>query len=298
MNILYLLTLIHCVNSAKCPPKKFKCDIVRCIDKDLKCNGIYNCLDKTDEKKCKNKCLHTFNQFACDNNKKCINRSKVCDNNYDCLDKTDEDNCQPISTKTTTSSFSLTSTTLTTKTVSSTYLTTLSSTTVSSITLSTLSSKTISSTTLSTSTTQTVSSATLTNISSNNSATFSTTISNTEIIIPSTTSTSKLINISKNETIPYDDHNDNINIHQTLGNKKDDSSYLIYIFISFLVILIVIFSIKKKCNKNQEQIEINNLNTKDLYTNNYTNNTFNNEYLEPVPLNLNYEQIPEYAEVI
>ena len=59
-----------------------------------------------------------------------------------------------------------------------------------------------------------------------------------------------------------------------------------------------IFNKKKKFNKNSEKTEINN---KDLYINSMysaSNNVANNEYLEPVPINLNYDEIPEYAEII
>ena len=31
----------------------FKCDTTRCLDSSVKCDGIFNCIDKTDEADCR-----------------------------------------------------------------------------------------------------------------------------------------------------------------------------------------------------------------------------------------------------
>lgn len=69
----------------------FQCEIdLFCISLRFRCDGIYDCYDKTDEENCDN---HVIEKFKCDNDSKIISFTLVCDEIYDCQDKTDEINC-------------------------------------------------------------------------------------------------------------------------------------------------------------------------------------------------------------
>ncbi|KAL0116518.1 hypothetical protein PUN28_009883 [Cardiocondyla obscurior] len=82
--------------SVICPIYAFRCNYGACIDNDLTCNGISNCVDNSDEilpecvrnvTKPSNGCKN--DEFKC-NNRECISNIEVCDGVIHCRDNSDE----------------------------------------------------------------------------------------------------------------------------------------------------------------------------------------------------------------
>lgn len=73
----------------QCPPGTFKCDNDKCLGLKLRCNGINECGDYSDEYNCT---CDTETEFMC-NDRACIQKSFVCDRDKDCSDHSDEINC-------------------------------------------------------------------------------------------------------------------------------------------------------------------------------------------------------------
>uniref|UniRef100_A0A3B4ZLW9 Low-density lipoprotein receptor class A domain-containing protein 3 n=1 Tax=Stegastes partitus TaxID=144197 RepID=A0A3B4ZLW9_9TELE len=75
-------------------PGNFMCGDGKCVPGGWQCNGLPDCLDKSDEKGCpkvKSKCAPTF--FACANGVHCIIGRFRCNGFSDCPDGSDEENC-------------------------------------------------------------------------------------------------------------------------------------------------------------------------------------------------------------
>ena len=82
-----------------CEPNEFRCQNKKCILKIWRCDGDYDCDDKSDEQDCDR--LNEINgndmgtpcsnyQFYCQRDNKCIPRSYHCDTHRDCSDGSDE----------------------------------------------------------------------------------------------------------------------------------------------------------------------------------------------------------------
>nr|AZN28756.1 vitellogenin receptor [Colaphellus bowringi] len=79
--------------SNDCPSHKFPCRNGKCIDSKLRCDGINNCLDGSDEMDCELYLCKEPRFFRC-KNKRCISKHFVCDEENDCEDFSDEENCE------------------------------------------------------------------------------------------------------------------------------------------------------------------------------------------------------------
>lgn len=63
----------------------------QCYYKNWKCDGKYDCYDKSDEFNCSKTC--DYNQYKCASNGNCISYDLVCNNQTDCSNGEDEFNC-------------------------------------------------------------------------------------------------------------------------------------------------------------------------------------------------------------
>uniref|UniRef100_A0A3P8TS06 Low density lipoprotein receptor-related protein 2b n=1 Tax=Amphiprion percula TaxID=161767 RepID=A0A3P8TS06_AMPPE len=75
-----------------CGASSFECDEGRCRPNSYRCDGIVDCIDKTDEANCTDTATCSPYAFTC-NNKRCIYSSWRCDGMDDCGDGSDEVNC-------------------------------------------------------------------------------------------------------------------------------------------------------------------------------------------------------------
>uniref|UniRef100_A0A8C6P698 Low density lipoprotein receptor-related protein 2b n=1 Tax=Nothobranchius furzeri TaxID=105023 RepID=A0A8C6P698_NOTFU len=88
-----------CIKDESVPPPdnncgdySFECDEGRCRPNSFRCDGIIDCVDRTDETNCTNTATCSPLAFTC-NNKHCIYSSWRCDGLDDCGDGSDEVNC-------------------------------------------------------------------------------------------------------------------------------------------------------------------------------------------------------------
>ena len=71
-----------------CSESEFRCGDGRCIRGSLRCNGEFNCDDRSDEINCNTTCSER--EFQCISPKFCINAEWRCDGDVDCADGSDE----------------------------------------------------------------------------------------------------------------------------------------------------------------------------------------------------------------
>lgn len=84
-------------NNMTCVPRSicdYRCKSGDCIEASKKCNGVFDCKDKSDEDKemCKKQNLCYVDEFRCDSGQ-CIPYKQRCDKNFNCKDKSDEKDC-------------------------------------------------------------------------------------------------------------------------------------------------------------------------------------------------------------
>ncbi|XP_003242462.1 low-density lipoprotein receptor-related protein 1 isoform X1 [Acyrthosiphon pisum] len=77
-----------CVDTSPCSKNEFECGNRMCVSDKAKCNGIYDCLDQTDEKDCP---CDLDTHFRC--GIQCLLKTKMCDGVSDCWNGHDELNC-------------------------------------------------------------------------------------------------------------------------------------------------------------------------------------------------------------
>lgn len=78
---------------------QFECKSGQCIPSDSKCDGTFDCEDRSDE--IKETCLNIQcpgYTFKCDYGA-CVNGYDRCDGVKQCVDNSDEDNCETTTTK-------------------------------------------------------------------------------------------------------------------------------------------------------------------------------------------------------
>jgi hypothetical protein len=85
----------HNCTYPECSASQFKCDNLRCIQGNLKCNGRNDCFDNSDEKDsvCKNLTASCQPGFYKCSNGRCISLDLVCNGQNDCTDNSDEYGC-------------------------------------------------------------------------------------------------------------------------------------------------------------------------------------------------------------
>ncbi|XP_063425938.1 sortilin-related receptor-like isoform X3 [Mytilus trossulus] len=103
------------------PFTEFRCDLnswsgTFCLPISLRCNGKYECMDRSDEYGCNARVREISHcgreEFRCDNDK-CYPDSWRCDGIMDCYDNTDEQKCQGTRRKTVATTPTTTTTTTT-----------------------------------------------------------------------------------------------------------------------------------------------------------------------------------------
>lgn len=79
-----------------CSSDQFQCKDNRCINKQWRCDGDYDCDDKSDEFLCG---THLYNNKSCLDTeckhfRQCILQNSTCDRTVDCFDGSDELDCK------------------------------------------------------------------------------------------------------------------------------------------------------------------------------------------------------------
>eukprot|EP00095_Tigriopus_kingsejongensis_P003283 maker-scaffold781_size98004-snap-gene-0.18 protein:Tk03283 transcript:maker-scaffold781_size98004-snap-gene-0.18-mRNA-1 annotation:"basement membrane-specific heparan sulfate proteoglycan core" len=83
------------IPEAQCSRTDFICEDLACINFALRCDGKFDCEDRSDEYQCPPSC-DPNTQFTC-NNGRCIGQDLRCDGTPQCQDSTDEIGCGAIS---------------------------------------------------------------------------------------------------------------------------------------------------------------------------------------------------------
>ena len=75
-----------------CQDDDIKCSNGLCFPKAKKCDGYFDCRDKSDEDGCPGTSCE-LNEFRCKNGEKCIDNYKKCNYRKECSDGSDEEDC-------------------------------------------------------------------------------------------------------------------------------------------------------------------------------------------------------------
>ncbi|XP_022104410.1 low-density lipoprotein receptor-related protein 2-like isoform X2 [Acanthaster planci] len=89
-----LILAVTGVSQRACPAGHYQCDSGQCISLAWRCNGVFNCDDRSDELGCDYGTCSTT-EYQCPSGM-CITQSWLCDGIEDCPDREDESNCPQV----------------------------------------------------------------------------------------------------------------------------------------------------------------------------------------------------------
>ena len=76
-----------------CQDSDHRCGNGLCVDKAKRCDGYYDCRDKSDESDGCAGIACELGQFRCKDGNKCIAKYQKCNHRNECDDASDEENC-------------------------------------------------------------------------------------------------------------------------------------------------------------------------------------------------------------
>ena len=96
--IKFVFIFLWLADYRTCHSGDFKCSSGICVEPGKKCDGFFNCREKSDEQDCPlltgNVTSCHLDEFRCSNGEKCIEPVKKCDHRADCPDGSDEKDCR------------------------------------------------------------------------------------------------------------------------------------------------------------------------------------------------------------
>ena len=95
MNLILIVFLIISADYRTCAADDHKCGNGLCVPKEKKCDGYFDCRDKSDEDGCPGTSCD-LSEFRCANGEKCIAEFQKCNHRKECSDGSDEENCSKL----------------------------------------------------------------------------------------------------------------------------------------------------------------------------------------------------------